>query len=141
MSQISTAHEAMGGADEYALDDDDLTQAARRMRDLEVDRLPVRDGDGTFVGVISAHDIVTRAVANGVDPRQTRVSECATADGVAVAAHEPLDAVVRTMTAAGLRRLPVVDERNRLLGVITLEAASVGDDLGFVPERAGLDAS
>ena len=141
MSEISTAREAMGGADEYALEDDDLTQAARRMRDLEVDRLPVRDGDGTLVGVISAQDIVTRAVANGVDATQTRVSECATADGVVVAAHEPLDAVVRTMTAAGLRRLPVVDERDRLLGVITFEAASVSDGLGFVPERAGLDAS
>ena len=51
-----------------------LREAADKMRQLDVDALPVCENDD-LVGVVSEHDITTRAVAEGKDPNQTTVRD------------------------------------------------------------------
>ena len=54
-----------------------LRQAAERMRVLDVGALPVCEA-GEFVGVITAQDIATRAVADGCDPNTSKVRDVMT---------------------------------------------------------------
>ena len=58
--------------------DDTLQDAAARMRDLDVGPLPVCGDDDRLAGMITDRDIVVRAVAEGKDPRTTRVREAMT---------------------------------------------------------------
>jgi CBS domain-containing protein len=54
-----------------------LREAGRRMRLLEVTALPVCEGPD-FVGVVTAEDITTRGVAEGVDPNEAKVRDVMT---------------------------------------------------------------
>lgn len=53
---------------EYARADDPLDLIARKMRDLNVGAMPVKD-NGKALGILTDRDIAVRAVAGGSDPR------------------------------------------------------------------------
>lgn len=98
-----------------------LVAAARRMRDANIGMLPVVDR-GRVVGVITDRDIVVRAVAHERDPLTTRVSDCLS-EGV-IPAHPdwPTEQAIVTMAQAQVGRLPVLDDGQRLVGVVTLSS-------------------
>jgi CBS domain-containing protein len=98
-----------------------LVTAARRMQDANIGMLPVVDG-GRVVGVITDRDIVVRAVACERDPAMTPVSECLS-EGV-IPAHPDwtTEQAIVTMAQAQVGRLPVLDDDQRLVGVVTLSS-------------------
>lgn len=98
-----------------------LVTAARRMTEANVGMLPVVDGE-RVVGVITDRDITVRAVARERDPAATRVSECLS-EGV-IPAHPdwPTKQAIVTMAQAQVGRLPVLDDEQRLVGVVTLSS-------------------
>lgn len=100
---------------------DTVQQAARLLgeEDEDTDLLPVGDGD-RLVGTVTERDLALRAAAEGKDPARTRVREVMTREPLSVFADEGLDHAAETMTEHRLRRLPVVDRRDRLVGVVTL---------------------
>ena len=93
-----------------------VVEAAQLMTREEVDALPVLDGE-ELAGIVTERDIVRRAIAEKKDPREMRVREVWSRDVVRVRAGDDLAAILEHM--AGRLVLPVVDERNRLLGVLT----------------------
>lgn len=98
---------------------DTVQQAAQLMDELNVGVLPVCDGE-TLVGIVTDRDITVRATAAGLDPARTVVDLVMT-DHVrhCSAAHSPAD-VLRRMAGVGIRRLPVLDDRDRLVGIVSL---------------------
>ena len=98
-----------------------LTDAARRMQDANVGMLPVVDG-GRVVGVITDRDIVVRAVARQRDPAATPVRECLSKDVIPAHPDWPTAQAMITMAQAQVGRLPVLDDDQRLVGVITLSS-------------------
>jgi CBS domain-containing protein len=96
-----------------------LTQAAQRMRDYNVGVLPVVDG-GYLKGIVTDRDLVVRGMASGVDPSSTRVSECATHSLIAARPDWPLRRAMETMATHQIGRLPVIDEGDRIIGIVTL---------------------
>jgi CBS domain-containing protein len=98
-----------------------LVAAARAMREANVGMLPVVDRD-RVVGIITDRDIVVRAVAGGADPATTRVGQCLS-DGV-IPAHPDwsTEQAIVTMAQAQVGRLPVLDDDDRLVGVVTLSS-------------------
>ena len=98
-----------------------LIEAARRMRDANVGMLPVM-ADGRLRGVITDRDLVVRAVAAGLDPGTTPVSDLLS-EGVITGRPEwTIDQAISTMANAQIGRLPVVDDRGGVLGVVTLSS-------------------
>lgn len=110
-----------------------VSDAAQLMESEDVGSLPILDGD-ELAGVITDRDIVVRAIAKGKDPRGMPVREIASSELITVRADDDLTDALQLMARQQVRRLPVVDENNRLVGVLaqadvaaTAKEKSVGE--------------
>jgi CBS domain-containing protein len=97
--------------------DTPVSEAAELMESEDVGALPVLDGD-ELAGMITDRDIVIRAVARGKDPRGMPVREVSTREVVTVHSDDDLSEALKLMASHQVRRLPVVDDGNRLVGVL-----------------------
>ena len=91
--------------------DDPLTTALNRMRDNKINQLPVVEG-GRYVGMLALKDIVTK----NVDPAKTKCGNLCTSTP-SIRSTDDVDAAIDTMLNAGMRALPVIDDR--LVGIIS----------------------
>jgi len=94
-----------------------ISEVAQLMESEDIGSLPVLEGD-QLAGMITDRDIVLRAVAKGKDPRGMPVREVASRELVTVYAEDDLSNALKKMASEQVRRLPVVDEENRLVGVL-----------------------
>jgi CBS domain-containing protein len=94
-----------------------VAYAAKMMRDEDVGIAPIVEGD-RLVGVLTDRDIAVRVVAEGRDPEQVKVTEVASRDVVTLDPDQDLDEATRLMARHQVRRLPVVEEDGRLVGVV-----------------------
>ena len=94
-----------------------ISEVAQLMESEDIGSLPVLEGD-QLAGMITDRDIVLRAVAKGKDPRGMPVREVASRELVTVYAEDDLSNALKKMASQQVRRLPVVDEENRLVGVL-----------------------
>ena len=120
-----------------------LQEAAAKMKSLNVGSLPVCEGDRP-IGIITDRDIVVRAIAEGRDPRTTRVPEAMTADVVSVPDTADVKEAARLMKDRQIRRIVVVDSNNRVVGIVSLGdiAVDAHDDKmsGDVLQKVSKDA-
>ena len=101
-----------------------LTQAAQRMRDSNVGMLPVVDG-GRLKGIVTDRDLVVRGMASGVDPSSMRIADVATHSLIAARPDWPLRRAMDTMATHQIGRLPVIDESDRVVGIVTLSSLAL----------------
>jgi CBS domain-containing protein len=114
---------------ETAAPDATIADVARRMRDLDVGSLPVTEGS-RLLGIVTDRDLSVRATAAAKDPNTTRVREVMSPEIAWVFEDEPADAAARVMRERQIRRLPVLDRGDRLVGVVALGdlATDLSDD-------------
>lgn len=98
--------------------DHNLVEAAIRMRDADYDLLFVVDGD-ELVGSISAHDIVTRTLAEQDDPEQVTVVDVMNKEVPSCRQTDTLERVSDLMVRREMHRLAVLDDEDELVGLIT----------------------
>jgi len=108
--------------------DDHLLDAAARMAERNVRHLPIVDGDRHVVGILSDRDVRTW-VGDSARPlhpddalvrvRSLRVAHAMTRDVFVVRQDAPFADVVRVFTDQRVGAVPVVDERDRLVGIIS----------------------
>jgi CBS domain-containing protein len=94
-----------------------VAYAAKMMKQEDVGLAPIVEGD-RLVGALTDRDIVTRVVAEGRDPQSVPVREVASTDLVTIDPQQDLDEALRLMASNQVRRLPVVAEDGRLVGVL-----------------------
>jgi CBS domain-containing protein len=99
--------------------DDTLQEAALRMKELDVGPMPVCDYD-RVVGMLTDRDITVRAVAEGRDPRSTRVRDVMTRNVVSCSEDDAVEEAARLMQERQIRRLLVLDRDKRLIGIVSL---------------------
>jgi CBS domain-containing protein len=105
-----------------------VAYAAKMMRDEDVGLAPIVEGD-RLVGTLTDRDIAIRVVAEGRDPESTSVREVASTDLVTVDPQQDLDEALRLMAEHQVRRIPVVEEDGRLVGVVAqADIARQADD-------------
>jgi len=110
-----------------------LEQAARLMRDRHVGALLVVE-DSRAVGIVTDRDLVLRAAAEGIGPREATVGEVMSRALATLPAGAGVDEALETMRRDGLRRLVLTDERGEPAGIVSLD-----DIIGaFVEQLAGL---
>jgi CBS domain-containing protein len=101
-----------------------LTQAAQRMRDANVGVLPVVEG-GRLRGIVTDRDLVIRGMASGADPSSMRVSDVATHSLIAARQDWAVQRAMDTMASHQIGRLPVIDEHDRVVGMVTLSSMAL----------------
>ena len=97
--------------------DQTVVDAARIMRDEDAGLVPVVEGE-RLVGTLTDRDIAIRVVAEGRDPESTNVREVASTDLVTIDPQQDLSEALRLMAQHQVRRLPVVEEDGRLVGIL-----------------------
>ena len=120
-----------------------LTQAAQKMKALDVGMLPICEND-RLVGTITDRDITVRAVAAGYNPGTTTVREAMTREMVYCFDDEDISEAALLMESRQVRRLPVINRDKRLVGIVSLGDLAVrthrerlvGEVLEGISERA-----
>lgn len=95
-----------------------VERAARLLEECDCGSLPVVSDNGVLVGMVTDRDIVTRIVARGRDVRNAIVADCMTEHVFACYADETVGECMRQMAHHRVRRMPIVDERGRLVGIV-----------------------
>jgi CBS domain-containing protein len=97
-----------------------VREAARLMKEQDVGVLPVveRDGSDRLVGIVTDRDIATRHVAEGHDSASCPVSEVMTSNVRTARENDDVDDVMDLMGKEQVRRIPVVDDRGSLVGIV-----------------------
>jgi CBS domain-containing protein len=96
-----------------------LTEAARKMKSLNVGFLPVKEG-AMLVGVVTDRDIVIRALAQGLDPESTQVKDIISAEVVYCYEDDSIEEAARLMEEHQVRRLIVTDQDRTPVGIVSL---------------------
>jgi CBS domain-containing protein len=108
--------------------DKTVVDAARIMKQEDAGVVPVTE-NGRLTGMVTDRDIAIRVVAESKDPKSTTVREVASSDLVTIDPQQDLDEALRLMAQHQVRRLPVVEEDGRLVGVVAqADVARHGND-------------
>jgi CBS domain-containing protein len=102
----------------------DIVEASKLMREEHVGFLVVYEtGDELKrpVGVLTDRDIVLQVMARGVDPSSVTVGDVMTRQPLTATEADELGEVLQAMRLSGIRRVPVVDARGTLQGIIALD--------------------
>jgi CBS domain-containing protein len=114
----TNVRDVMTASPRCAAPDTPLSQVAELMGTEDVGAIPILDGD-RLVGMITDRDIVVRAIAKDVDPRAMPSKEISSGELVTVGPDHDLSDALHLMAQHQVRRLPVVDDENRLVGVVS----------------------
>ena len=93
-------------------------EAASFMLSADAGSIPVSEGD-RLIGMITDRDIAVRGVAKGHGP-DTPVRDLMTDDLIVVRSDDDIEEAAEKMSGAQVRRLPVIDDQERLCGIVTL---------------------
>ena len=99
--------------------DETLQAAAKRLREMDVGSLPVLDGKAV-AGMVTDRDITVRGVAEGMVPQESLVADVMTAEVRFCRADDTVEQVMAEMGGLKVRRLPVLDARNEIVGIVSL---------------------
>jgi CBS domain-containing protein len=97
-----------------------LTEAAKQMRDHSVGDVLVTDANGRLRGILTDRDIVVRALAEGKRPEETTCGAICSDEITTLAPKDDSDRAVVLMRTKGVRRLPVIDDGGKAVGILTL---------------------
>lgn len=111
-------HEIMTANPSTVSPQDDIQKAARLMVECDCGALPVVGDDKRVVGMITDRDIVIRLIANGRNPLEAKVSDAMSSETRTALESDSIDQVFRTMREHQVRRIPVVNDQNEVIGII-----------------------
>ena len=109
--------------------DEPVVEAARLMKKHDIGSVVVVSPRGEVLGIITEKDLVTRVLAENLDPVKTTVREVMTPNPIMVYEDTPLDIAARLMSERGIGHLPVIDRAGRLVGIL-----AKSDIIEFTPE-------
>lgn len=100
---------------------DKVAKAAKLMREERVGCVLVLDENRKPIGILTDRDIVVSVVATGLNPKTTRLDQIMTSRVITAWEGEILLQVAKRMAEAYVRRLPIVDEKGRVKGLVSVD--------------------
>ncbi len=128
---------------------DTVVLAAQAMDELNVGVIPICEGE-KLVGMVTDRDIVVRGVAQAGDTKNMKLADVMSTNVRCAKEDEDVDDVLSEMAESQIRRMPVVDAQQRLVGIVSLgdiaaktddEEMDVAASLGEISEPAQPDRS
>jgi nucleotide-binding universal stress UspA family protein/CBS domain-containing protein len=105
---------------------DTVQEAAKRMRAAGIGILLVHDGT-QLVGIVTDCDLTIRALADGHDPATVKVRDVMTSEVISCSDDQTLEEAARIMEQRGVRHLVVLDDDDRLAGLLSLDDLAASD--------------
>lgn len=103
-----------------------VADAAKTMRDSNIGAIVVEE-QGKLYGLVTDRDIVVRALAEGRDPKSTRLSDTCSKTLVSLTPDDDTDRAVQLMRERSIRRIPVV-ENEKIVGIVSLGDLAIERD-------------
>jgi CBS domain-containing protein len=102
---------------EYVAPNAKLQAIAKKMRDHDIGAIPVCEG-GKTIGMVTDRDIAIRALANGRDLSKLEAMDVMSKDVIFCRDSEEAEDAIRIMEDNKIRRLPVLNEAKKLVGMV-----------------------
>lgn len=96
-----------------------MYDAVRLMDREDCGVVPIVNAEQQCVGIITDRDICLRIVLDHHDPFDTPLSRVMNVDVISASVQDPVDAIMDKMARSRVRRMPILDERNCLVGIIS----------------------
>ncbi|HUJ15172.1 MAG TPA: CBS domain-containing protein [Thermoanaerobaculia bacterium] len=103
---------------------DSIREVARIMKREDTGVVPVVDGR-KIIGMITDRDIVVRLVAEGKDPANAKVNEAMTKNVRSIREDSTVSDALQVMRSAEIRRVPVVNDRNEIVGIVSMRDIAI----------------
>jgi CBS domain-containing protein len=117
---MTTASEWMTSEVRACRPESDLGEAARLMWEHDCGALPVVDGAGKLVGMVTDRDVAMASLFQGQPLRAVHVSACMARQPHACAPSDSIERVIRVMADHQVRRVPVVDDDGSVRGILSV---------------------
>jgi len=104
---------------EWVSPDTRLSEIAKLMKDKDIGAVPVGEND-RLVGMVTDRDLAVRALANGKDPSMLAARDVMSKPIVYCRAEESIEDAIRVMESRQIRRLPVINEAKRMVGILSI---------------------
>jgi CBS domain-containing protein len=97
-----------------------VSKAAELMKSKDIGPVPIIENEQTrkLVGIVTDRDLALKIVAEGRDPKSTKTEAVMTRKVVTCRAEDDLQKALDAMSSHKLRRIPVVDNDNAIVGII-----------------------
>lgn len=117
---MKECNEVMTKTPVYCLPNDMVIKAAELMKSENIGPVLVVENDQTqkLIGIVTDRDLTLKIVAEGRDAKSTKVESVMTHEVVTCHAEDDLQKALDAMAEHQLRRIPVVDHNNKILGII-----------------------
>jgi CBS domain-containing protein len=119
--------------------DDNMADAAAMMWKHDCGSIPVVMADGTVIAMITDRDICMAALSQGRRLQEMGVRGAASQNVVAVQEADDIEVALRLMDRSQVRRLPVLDARSKLIGIVTLNDVARASQNPEARESLGSD--
>lgn len=116
---MTTCKEVMSKDVKYALPNDGIKQVAQLMRSENIGSVPVvaTSSGRKVVGIVTDRDLALKVLVDDVSP-SVRVESVMTEDVVTCSEDDAIDIAMKAMSEHQVRRMPIVNARNELVGII-----------------------
>lgn len=111
--------QAMHAGVDWCAPDTRLSEIARIMRDADVGAVPIGEND-RLIGMVTDRDIVCRGFADGRDPAAMTARDVMTEGIVYCTEDQSLEDAIHMMEQKRIRRMPVIDGKKRMTGMLSL---------------------
>ena len=118
---MKKCNEVMTKTPVCCLPNDNVAKAAELMKSENIGSIPVIENEQTqkLVGIVTDRDLALKIVADGLDAKSTKVEAVMTRKVVTCLADDDLQKALDAMAEHQLRRIPVVDDDNKIVGIIS----------------------
>ena len=113
----------------YLAPENTVLDCAKKMSEEHIGCVPICDSNKKIVGIVTDRDIILRTVACNKDASQTQICEIMTTKVCSCMDNDEVSKAENTMSNEQIRRLPVINESNEIVGMITLKDLCINENL------------
>lgn len=96
-----------------------FSEVARMMKDLDIGAVPIGKDD-RLIGMVTDRDITCRGFSDSANPSALTAEKVMTKGIIYCKADEDIEDAIRLMESKKIRRLPVIDDKKRMVGMLSL---------------------
>ncbi|MCK9307188.1 MAG: CBS domain-containing protein [Methanoculleus sp.] len=117
--------------------DTPAVEVARIMGEKNVGSVVVITGDNRPAGILTDRDLAVRVMAQEKNPGQVRAEEVMTRDVITFQDNMGIYEAITKMTDSGIRRMPVVDDAGKMIGIVTMDdmIRMLGEEMAVIAKN------